>query len=75
MRIVFFATPDITLESFNFFINSSDYEVLALVTQCAKAQNRGKKIVERNITKIAKENNIPVFEPEKISKNPEIINK
>ena len=42
--------------SFNFFINSSDYEVLALVTQRAKAQNRGKKIVERNITKIAKEN-------------------
>lgn len=73
MKIVFFATPDITLKSFKYFIDSADFEVLALVTQCAKAQNRGKKIVERNITKLARENNIPVFEPEKISKEPEII--
>jgi len=73
IKVVFFATPDIALESFNFFINSPDYEVLALVTQKAKAQNRGKKIVERNITKIAKENNILVFEPDKISKDTEAI--
>ena len=73
MKIVFFATPDITLESFKYFIDSPDYDVLALVTQKAKAANRGKKIIERNITKIAKENSIPVFEPDKISKEPEII--
>ncbi len=75
IKIVFFATPDIALESFKYFINSSDYEVLALVTQKAKAQNRGKKIVERNITKLAKENNIAVFEPDKISKDNSIIEK
>ena len=74
IKVVFFATPDITLESFNFFINSPDYELLALVTQKAKAANRGKKIVERNITKIAKEKNISVFEPDKISKELEVIN-
>ncbi len=74
IKLVFLATPDIALESFKFFINSADYEVLALVTQKAKAQNRGKKIVERNITKVAKENNIPVFEPDKISKEPDVIN-
>ena len=73
IKVIFFATPDIALKSFDFFINSSDYEVLALVTQKAKAANRGNKIVERNITKIAKENNIPVFEPDKISREPEII--
>ena len=73
IKVVFFATPDITLESFDFFIKSSDYELLALVTQKAKQANRGKKIVERNITKIAKENNIPVYEPDKISKEPDII--
>ena len=44
IKLVFLATPDIALESFKFFINSADYEVLALVTQKAKAQNRGKKI-------------------------------
>lgn len=75
MKIVFLATPDITLNTFEFFINSADYEILALVTQPAKAQNRGKKIVERNITKLAKANNIEVFEPVKISKDIETIAK
>ena len=55
ISLVFLATPDIAIESFKFFINSPDYDVLALVTQKAKAQNRGKKVVERNIVKIAKE--------------------
>lgn len=73
IKVVFFGTPDITLESFDFFIKSSDYEVLALVTQKAKAANRGKKIIERNITKMALSNNITVFEPDKISREPEII--
>ena len=73
IKVIFFATPDIALESFDFFIKSPDYEVLALVTQKAKAANRGKKIVERNITKMARENSIPVFEPDRISKEPEII--
>ncbi|MBR5305051.1 MAG: methionyl-tRNA formyltransferase [Candidatus Gastranaerophilales bacterium] len=73
IKIVFLGTPDITLESFDFFIKSPDYEVLALVTQKAKAANRGKKIIERNITKVAKENAIPVYEPDKISREIEII--
>lgn len=73
MKVVFFATPNIALESFKFFINSKDYELLALVTQKAKAANRGKKIIERDIVKIAKESSVNVFEPDKISKDREII--
>jgi len=73
IKIVYLATPDIAIKSFEFFINSPDYEVLALVTQKAKAQNRGKKITERNIVKIAKQNSIKIFEPDKISKSPEVI--
>ncbi len=75
IKVVFFATPDIALKSFEFFINSSDYEVLALVTQKAKPTNRGKKIIERNITCLAKDNNITVFEPDRISKDIELIEK
>ena len=73
IKIVFLGTPDITLESFDFFIKSPDYKVLALVTQKAKQANRGKKIIERNITKMAQANNIPVYEPDKISREIEII--
>lgn len=74
IKIAFFATPDIALTSFEYFINSPDYDVKALVTIKPKPQNRGKKIVPRNITLTAQKYSIPVFEPDKISKEPEIIN-
>ncbi len=75
IKIVFLATPDIALASFEHFIKSNDYEVKALVTIKPKAQNRGKKVVPRNITLMAQKYNIPVFEPDKISKEPDIIEK
>ncbi len=75
MKVVFFATPNIAIKSFEFFINSSDYEVLALVVQKPKAQGRGRKIVDREITKIAKNHSILVLEPDRISKEPLIIEK
>ena len=74
IKIIFLATPDIALNSFEYFINSEDYTVEALVTIKPKAQNRGKKIIQRNITLMAQKYNIPVFEPDKISKEPEVIN-
>ena len=73
IKLAFFATPDIALKSFEYFINSPDYEVCALVTIKPKAQNRGNKIVQRKIALKAQENSIPVFEPDKISKEPDII--
>lgn len=75
MKIAFFATPEIAIESFKYFIESKDYEVCALVTQPPKPSNRGKKIVQSKIKTIALENNIEVLEPQKISKEPAIIEK
>ena len=72
IKIIYLATPEIAIESFEFFINSKDYDVLALVVQPPKGQIRGKKI-EHKIVKVAKENNIKIFEPEKISKDIELI--
>lgn len=75
IKIAFFATPDIALNSFKYFINSQDFEVLALVTQPPKPACRGKKVIERKIKTIALQNNIEVFEPQKISKEEENIEK
>ena len=75
MKIVFFATPDIAIESFKYFINSKEYEVCALVTQPPKPSNRGKKIVQSKIKTIALENGIDVIEPHRISKEPGNIEK
>ena len=75
MKIVFFATPDIALNSFKYFINSPDFEVLALVTQKPKPSKRGKKISDTQLIKTAKENGIEIFEPDRISKDREVIEK
>lgn len=75
MKIAFFATPDIALESFKYFINSDEYEVCALVTQPPRPSCRGRKIIQSKIKTLAVESGIEVFEPYKISKEPEIIEK
>ncbi len=72
IKVVFLATPDIAIESFDFFLKSNDYELLALVSQPPKGLTRGKTKIH-NIVKLAKENNIRVFEPEKISKDENLI--
>ena len=72
IKIIYLATPDIAIKSFQFFIESNDYDVCALITQPQRGQTRG-KTKEHNIIKFAKENNIKIFEPEKISKDRELI--
>ncbi len=75
IKLVFFASPDIAVPSFERLINSSDFEVCALVTQPPKPANRGKKIQISNVKKLAVANNIDVLEPVKLSKEPDIIEK
>ena len=75
IKVVFFATPDIAIPSFEELIKAPEFEVRALVTQPPKPSNRGKKICDSNIKNIAIANNIDVLEPVKLSKEPEIIQK
>ena len=43
ISLVYFATPDIAVESFLSLINDPDFEVKALVTQPPRPNGRGKK--------------------------------
>ena len=75
ISLVFFAVPDIAINSFLSLINDSDFEVKALVTSIPKPKDRGKKIKDLKIKKEAIKNNVPVFESLKISKDDELIKK
>ena len=72
IRIVFFGTPDIGLESIDYLYTSDKIDVLAVVTQPDKPAGRGNKIQMSPIKKYALEHNIPVFQPESIRKEPHI---
>lgn len=72
IKIVFFGTPDIGLKSLEYLYNSDQIDVLAVVTQPDKPAGRGHKLQMSPIKKFAVENNIPVFQPKSIRKEPEI---
>lgn len=73
IKIVFFGTPDIGLKSLKYLFNSEKIEVSAVVTQPDKPSGRGYKLVMSPIKQFALENNIPVFQPKSIRKEPVII--
>ena len=73
ISIVFFGTPDIGLKSLEYFYNSNDFEVLAVVTQPDKPSGRGQKLTACPIKQFAQEHNIKIFQPKSIRKEPEII--
>lgn len=75
ISLIFFASPDIALPSFEKLLNSPDFEVKALVTQPPKPAKRGKKILDSNVKKLAISRGIDVLEPVKIAKDEAVIEK
>lgn len=75
IKLVYFGTPKLALSSFEYLINSSEFEVKALVTQTPKPSGRGKKVQDSELKKTAIQNGIEVIETPRISKDPETIEK
>ena len=73
IRIVYFGTPHIALKSLENFYNNKEFEVLAVVTQPDKPAGRGKKLTMSPIKEFAIANNIKVFQPKSIRKEPEML--
>ena len=73
LKVIFFGTPDIGLKSLEHLYNSEKFDVLAVVTQPDKPSGRGQKLTPSPIKRFAEENNITVFQPKSIRKEPEII--
>jgi len=72
IKIVFFATPKIALNSLDYLVKSDKIEVAAIVTQPDKPVGRGQKISLSPVKRYAIEHNIPVFQPISIKKDVEV---
>ena len=68
MNIIFWGTPDYSVESLKILIDS-DYKISAVITQPDKKRSRGSKLIASPIKKIALDHNIPVFTPNQIKNN------
>ena len=72
IKVIFFGTPKIALKSLEYLIKSDKIDVLAVVTQPDKPAGRGHKLTMSPIKECAIANNLPVFQPKSIRKEPEI---
>ncbi len=71
LKVVFFGTPEFAKNSLE-AIHHSNHEIVGVVTVADKQAGRGQKISESSVKKYAVENNLPVFQPEKL-RNPEFL--
>jgi methionyl-tRNA formyltransferase len=72
MKIIFMGTPDFSIPSLE-SIYKSKHELTAIVTTPDKERGRGRKITYTPVKQFAVENNIPVYQPEKLKSNTEFI--
>ncbi len=73
MNIVFMGTPDFARKSLE-AIYKDNHNILAIVTNPDKQKGRGMKFVYSPVKEFAIENNIKIYQPEKVKKNEDFIN-
>ncbi len=72
MRIVFMGTPEFAKASLQEINENSKHEVVGVVTVPDKPAGRGQKIHQSEVKKYAEENNLKLFQPDKL-RNEEFI--
>ncbi|MCL6494306.1 MAG: methionyl-tRNA formyltransferase [Ignavibacterium sp.] len=72
MKIIFMGTPEFAIPSLK-AIYESKHQLLAVVTTPDKERGRGQKITFTAVKQFAIENNIPVYQPEKLKGNQEFV--
>ncbi|NPA17403.1 MAG: methionyl-tRNA formyltransferase [Aquificae bacterium] len=72
MRVIFWGTPEFAVESLKKLLKSR-HQVVGVVTQPDKPKGRGKKLTPPPVKVVAQEHGIPVFQPEKVKNNPELL--
>lgn len=65
MNIIFMGTPDFAIPSLN-ILSKSKHKILAVVTSPDKERGRGRKVSFSPVKEYAKNNNLPVLQPEKL---------
>ena len=73
IKIIFMGTPHFSVPYFKSLINDKSFEVKAVITQSDKPTGRKQIITPSPVKMVAQENKLPVFQPEKLKDNGEIV--
>ena len=74
MNIIFMGTPDFAVKSLK-AVYDAGHKILAVVTNPDRPKGRGMKMIASPVKEFAIENKITVFQPERVRKNQEFIDK
>jgi methionyl-tRNA formyltransferase len=74
MRIVFFGSPESAIPSLQRILEEG-HTVGLIITQPDRPSGRGKKLTASPVKKFALERNIPIFQPQRIRKDPAALDK
>lgn len=72
MNILFMGTPDFAQCSLK-EIHEANYNIIGVVTNIDKPKGRGMKLIPSPVKVYAQENNMKIYQPEKIKKNQEFL--
>jgi methionyl-tRNA formyltransferase len=70
---VFFGTPEIAIPTLEALIANEDITVLAAVSQPDRPSGRGQIVQAPPVKVVCQKYNIPIFQPNKLSKAPEVV--
>ena len=75
MNLIFLGTPQFAVPSLKTLIEHPEFHVSAVVTQPDKRRGRGKTLIPSPVKTVAVEAGIPVWQPQKIKKDVETLDK
>ncbi|MGK7951325.1 MAG: methionyl-tRNA formyltransferase [Xenococcaceae cyanobacterium] len=75
MQVIFFGTPQFAVATLESLLEHPDFEVIAVVTQPDKRRGRGGKMLPSAVKKVALEHNLSIWQPKRIKKEGETLNK
>ena len=73
MRIIYLGTPQFAVPTLKKLIDEPGVEVVACVTQPDRPSGRGNKLMPPPVKQTAIEHGIPVLQPQKLARAPEIV--
>ena len=66
MRVLFMGTPDFAVPTLEALVKDSHFEVVGVFTQPDRPKGRGNQLAAPPVKEVALQNNISVFQPDKI---------
>jgi methionyl-tRNA formyltransferase len=73
VRIIYLGTPEFAVPTLEKLISWDGAEVVGLVTQPDRPAGRGNKVIPPPTKVVAEKHGIPVLQPEKLSKSPDVV--